>query len=111
MKALKLEKTYRGYRRTDGSCVVQVGRRRELPLRLDLRNHSPTGFEWGYGGSGPAQLALAILADCIGDKEALEVYQQFKREVVCGLPHAFWQLREKEVRETVERLITLEPIL
>src|SRR5204863_5783137 len=24
-------------------------------------NHSPDGFAWGYGGSGPAQLALAIL--------------------------------------------------
>jgi hypothetical protein len=23
-------------------------------------NHSPDGFNWGYGGSGPAQLALAI---------------------------------------------------
>lgn len=33
-----------------------------LPLRLDLWNHSPTGFNWGYGGSGPAQLALALLA-------------------------------------------------
>lgn len=26
-----------------------------------FRNHSPDGFEWGYGGSGPAQLALGIL--------------------------------------------------
>jgi hypothetical protein len=34
-----------------------------LPLRCDLVNHSPTGFSWGYAGSGPAQLALAILAD------------------------------------------------
>jgi hypothetical protein len=24
-------------------------------------NHSPDGFAWGYNGSGPAQLALAIL--------------------------------------------------
>ena len=23
-------------------------------------HHSPTGFEWGYGGSGPADLALNI---------------------------------------------------
>jgi hypothetical protein len=28
----------------------------ELPMRLELANHSPTGFEWGYGGSGSAQL-------------------------------------------------------
>ena len=28
---------------------------------LAVYNHSPDGFAWGYGGSGPAQLALAIL--------------------------------------------------
>jgi hypothetical protein len=38
-----------------------------LPPRCDLYNHSPTGFAWGYGGSGPAQLALAILADYLED--------------------------------------------
>jgi len=27
---------------------------------LKMRNHSPDGFNWGYGGSGPAQTALAI---------------------------------------------------
>ena len=35
-----------------------------LPLRLDIVNHSPTGFAWGYSGPGPAQ--LAILADWMG---------------------------------------------
>lgn len=30
--------------------------------------HSPTGFEIGYAGSGPADLALAILADWTGEK-------------------------------------------
>lgn len=61
-------KTYIGERLEHG-CEVYVledGKRRPLSLRLDLRNHSPEGFEWGYGGSGPAQLALAILADCLG---------------------------------------------
>lgn len=48
-----------------------------LDLRLELRNHSPTGFDWGYCGSGPAQLALAILAHhCDSDEEALELYQR-----------------------------------
>src|SRR5215469_11969326 len=34
-------------------------------MRLELVNHSPSGFDWGPGGSGPAQLALALLADCL----------------------------------------------
>jgi Family of unknown function (DUF6166) len=57
-----------------------------LPSRCDLRNHSPTGFSWGYGGSGPSQLALAILADFTGDDElALELYQAFKWDVIAKL--------------------------
>lgn len=45
-----------------------------------LRNHSPEGFSWGYDGSGPAQLALAILLDYTGDEElALWHYQAFVR--------------------------------
>ena len=32
---------------------------RPLSLHLEVRDHSPTGFAWGYDGSGPAQLALA----------------------------------------------------
>ena len=62
-----------------------------LDPRLDLRNHSPTGFAWGYGGSGPAQLSLAILADFFrgsdeGDDQALALYQEFKFAVIARLP-------------------------
>jgi len=56
--------------------------RQPLPPRNDLCDHSPTGFAWGYGGSGPAQLALAILADVYDDEFALANYQQFKWDVV-----------------------------
>ena len=69
-----------------------------ISLRLDLRQHSPTRPEWGYSGSGPAQLALALLADFLGsDAEALALYQQFKAEVVARLPHAGWVLAEHQI--------------
>jgi len=45
-------------------------------------NHSPTGLSWGYGGSGPCQLALALLCDAIGKERALAIYQEFKEEQV-----------------------------
>ena len=76
-----------------------------LPLRLDLAEHSPDGFEWGYGGSGPAQLALALLADALGDDApALALCQAFKWEVVAVLPETHWQLSDRDIAEAARRL-------
>jgi len=49
-------------------------------------NHSPDGFAWGYLGSGPAQLALAILLEVTDQKTAYRHYQQFKFDIIAGLP-------------------------
>lgn len=58
----------------------------ELEPRLDLARRSDQGFAWGYGGSGPHQFGLAILADHFGrtmkesqepDARALRLYQRF----------------------------------
>lgn len=51
-----------------------------------LRNHSPDGFNWGYGGSGASQLALAILLELMDDERAQENYQQFKWDIITTLP-------------------------
>lgn len=52
-----------------------------------IYNHSPDGFAWGYAGSGPSQLALAILFDVTGDRVfALRNYQEFKRRFIATLP-------------------------
>ena len=47
------------------------------------RNHSPNGFSWGYSGSGPAQLALAIMLELTGKSDG---YQDFKFRFIAGLP-------------------------
>jgi len=78
--------------------VLRDGKR--LPLRpsLKLFNHSPTGFSWGYGGSGPAQLALAILLAETADSVALRYYQDFKWQVVSRWPmEKPWRLTSGEV--------------
>jgi len=46
-------------------------------------NHSPDGFNWGYCGSGPAQLALAIILELTGKSDG---YQHFKFKIIAGLP-------------------------
>lgn len=70
-----------------------------------IRNHSPDGFQWGYGGSGPSQLALALVLDLgVADWAAEVIYQRFKDEVVCTLP-AKWRKTEHELRAVVERLL------
>lgn len=81
---------YTGLRREDGGAAVhkQVDdlAPTDLAMRNDLRNHSPDGPEWGYAGSGPAQLSLALLADVLGDEAAQDLHQRFKRDVVARFP-------------------------
>lgn len=86
--------------RTDGGVTVaredDRGRVHPLRLRHDVRTHAD-GFEWGYAGGGPAQLALAILADAVGADAARPLYQRFKFEVVARLPRAGWELSREDV--------------
>ena len=96
-------KTYEGKRQGYAAIVTVDGRR--LNPRHDLWNHSPDGFEWGYGGSGPAQLALAILADhCQNNEQALNLYQRFKWAVVTELPHRGWTLTSDEIAVVLHEL-------
>lgn len=41
---------------------------------------------WGYAGSGPAQLALAIMLRFCRKEEAVSIYQAFKFDVIAKLP-------------------------
>jgi len=103
-------KRYEGSRQGYAVSVTVDGRR--LNPRFDLWNHSPTGFEWGYGGSGPAQLALAILADhCQDDERALNFYQRFKWAVVAELPHRGWTLTSDQIDAVLRSLRECEPLL
>lgn len=72
--------------------VISDGQVRPLPPRNDLRNHSPDGFSWGYSGSGPAQLSLAMLMQVLRDWSRVQpIYQTFKERFVAHIPqHANW---------------------
>ena len=80
--------------------------------------HSPTGFEIGYGGSGPADTAASILADYFGEDArwvertwrgrssgrpsiAVKLHHAFKCDVIAGI-----QLEPGEVHILEESSIT-----
>jgi hypothetical protein len=50
------------------------------------------GFEWGYGGHGPCQLALALLLEVCEEETAVELCQEFKWEVIARLHHSAWRI-------------------
>ena len=78
---------------------------------LAVIDHSPTGFEWGYGGSGPSQLALALLLETIGVEDAaLRHYHDFKNEVIAKLPDACWAMdATADIRYWYEKQPGVEP--
>lgn len=64
--------------------IFGPGRATNVPHRIV--RHSPTGLAWGYGGSGPADTALNILALHLPRKTAERYYQTFKFDVVASIP-------------------------
>lgn len=89
----------------NGGCNVHIYHYRtgaSVPLE-SVGRHSPDGFSWGYEGSGPAELALAIITDVIHNRvgpdntrEPLtdeqkdliveQAYQSFKAQIIAGHP-------------------------
>jgi Family of unknown function (DUF6166) len=99
-------KIYSGGRSLDGAVVTvaEDGKSRRLDPRLDLKLLSATGFEWTYEGAGPAQLALALLADHLGDDaRALALYEPFMRAVVAELDNS-WELTAADIEAALAEL-------
>lgn len=95
-------KTYAGDRTIDGILVTVDGD--PLDQRLDLRRYSGNGFEWTYEGAESRQLALAILADHLGDAErALALVEPFMREVVANFDNT-WEMTSGDVDVAIEAL-------
>lgn len=91
-----LSKIYQGY--PGGRVMVHFGGCSE-PLR-HVVYYSPTGFSWGYLGSGPSDLAISILCDhfnevpssrqlSAGSFHANKHWQAFLRDFVAG-----WRFRD-----------------
>jgi hypothetical protein len=89
-----------------------------LPLYLDEVNHSPTGFEWGYYGSGPTQLAYAILRSYYffvakfdipdATRKAQKNAFQFKEGFVSKWHGDEWELTSEEITQWLKTIKEVE---
>lgn len=94
-------------REHDGNVLAKSikddGSIRILPLYTEIVNHSPTGFNFGYGGSGPSQLALAVMMDYLNDKErALNLYHQFKFKFIAPAHGNSFEITEAQIKIFLE---------
>ena len=111
------EKTYIGTRedRPGGlawdrvSVTVSDNHTRQVDTLEHHVKHSPTGFSWGYHGSGPAELARCILWDHLHAEPAPAVYQDFKSDVVARFETDEWRVSTAEVEGWLQRWLDAHP--
>ena len=72
-------------------------------------------YEWGYSGTGPRELAAAILADYFGEispqgwasreeYQAVRYYYDFKDDFVQWFPKQSWEITSEEIEAWLEDL-------
>ncbi len=114
-------KLYKGYKDThleQNVVTVQSGSGTVRELK-HFPFHSPTGFEWGYQGSGPADLALAILVEHFNEhppttgysdpsasrwqrgSQAWALHQKFKTDVVGRWQHDEWAYTSSNIAQWI----------
>jgi len=71
--------------------------------------HSPTGFAWGYEGSGPADLALNILLYFVPEPVAWNLHQLFKRDFIARVPEQGGRIPRAAIQEWINARIGALP--
>jgi hypothetical protein len=109
-------KAYCARRALDGECRIVVvssnwhNKMISSPLHHVVK-HSPSGFEFGYAGSGPADTSLSILADYFGERPTKDdvyygrgkavhppLYQQFKRDFIAPAPEEGFTITSDQIK-------------
>ena len=90
------------WRDARGTARASLGTAEGAPLSHVVR-HSPTGIEWGYGGSGPSDLALSVLTAVAGAETAERHYRALVADVITRVPRAGGLLRAERARAWLHR--------
>lgn len=86
---------YFGDRTIDGARVTVD--QQSLEPALDVKTFTDRGFEWGFDGDGPRQLALAILVEHFGKGEqALTCCESFMTRVVANFGNE-WEMTSQDI--------------
>ena len=102
--AARFMKTYTGSRTIDGIQVLVDGE--PLDEGYDLKKFTKNGFEWTYEGAEPSQLALALLADHLGDgARAIELCSPFMHRVIANLEND-WVMTGQNIDEALKEIQT-----
>lgn len=98
------KKVYRGARGAGNEAIVTVD---GVPL-THVVLYNPCGFDWGYGGGGPADTALSILCDFFGETpstsalkygafKAARLYQFLKRDFIATAPRLGFEITSDQI--------------
>ena len=91
----------RRYSATHAAVTID-GQRLNWQDSLALQCHSPTGINWGFTGSGPAQLALALLLEVTDRETALRHYMRFRDGVIARIATGSWAATTADLAKWLE---------
>lgn len=97
---LKGVRIYKGY---SHHRVYINGKQISWKRSLEYIRIGYTGFDWGYGGAGPQQLAFAILLELTNEKVAYALCTSFTKEFVEKLPRTNFAVPLKNVLKAIEK--------
>lgn len=97
--------TFHGMRIDRDHNIITVaftdGEERLLPHIVE---HSPTGMEWGYAGSGPMDLALSLCVAVLGQKPSNAIILAVCDELVSPIQEDTWELPASRVLDVITRI-------
>ena len=76
----------------------------EVSIPQKIKYHS-LDFEFGYGGSGPADLALNILYCFLDFNRAWQLHQNFKWEFISSMPREGGTIKNESIKAWIKEKI------